>query len=132
MTALDDTMAEFKPWFDRLGFTRADAFRLIGSATAAGTPDPDMPAEAVRELALRVLDGAPVTDRALARLGLAPELVWQGIAAEGAPARAAVAATLKALRKVHDVVERRALAADLFGAVTKRFGADGLLMMEVR
>lgn len=127
MSDLDETMREFGPSFDRLGLLPAEARGLIEQAMSAGAADPDMPAEAIREFALRILDGSPATARGFALLGMVVTVAEVG----GVQAREALGATLDALREVDDPHQRHQAAIDLFGVSAEDLG-DALFAMEVR
>jgi len=121
MSDLDETMREFGPSFDRLGLRRALAKTLIKQAMSAGADEPDRPAEAIREFALRFVDRSPAMARGFGLLGL----MVGGLRFE-----AALGAALDALRDVDDRVERHQAAVDLFGVSAEDLG-DALFAMEV-
>lgn len=127
---LDETMREFGPSFDRLGLLPAQAQGLIEQAMSAGAADPDMPAGAIREWGIRVLDGSPSSVRGFEALGLDHEEVARAVYSSGFEAKEALGATLDALRELDDRFERHQAAVDLFGVHAEDLG-DALFAMEV-
>lgn len=130
MSALDETMREFGPSFDRLGLLPEQAEGLIEQAMSAGAADPDMPAEAIREWGIRVLDSSPSTARGYYLLGLDHEEVAKAVESSGFEAKGALGATLDALREAENRFVRHQAAVDLFGVSAEDLGG-ALFAMEV-
>lgn len=130
MSDLDETMREFGPWLDQLGLLPEQSVELIGQAMSAGATDARMPANALKEFLVRVLDDSAATARGFDRLGLDVAEVARAFAEDAFQRKEALGATLDALREVDDSFERHQAAVDLFGVSAEDLG-DALFAMEV-
>lgn len=127
---LIDTTIEYSTKFRDLGLTGQEAMGLIGQAMDAGARDTDTAADALKEFAIRAIDGSEATARGFEAIGLNAQDMGHSIAAGGTLAHDALGKTLAALRAIENPVERNQAAVDLFGTKAEDLG-DALFNMDL-
>jgi len=123
-----DTFNEYGTQFRKLGLSGPKALGLLSQAIKAGARDSDTAADALKEFAIRAIDGSKTTADGFKALGLDGKEMGAQIAAGGADAEAGLYATLDALREIKDPVKRQAAAVALFGTKAEDLG-DALFAM---
>lgn len=118
-----DTFNEYGTQFRKLGLDGTTALGLIDQAIKAGARDSDIAADALKEFAIRAVDGSATTADGFKKLGLSHKQMAEDIAAGGSRANKALDTTLDRLRAVKDPVERARLAVELFGTQAEDLGA---------
>jgi hypothetical protein len=110
-----DTLTEYSVQFQTLGLDAPTALGLMNQGLAAGARNSDLLADAIKEFAIRSIDGSETTAAGFEAIGLSAEEMT-GIFARGGPeAAAAFDTVLDRLREMEDPVARDAAAVALFG-----------------
>ncbi|MCD2116803.1 MULTISPECIES: phage tail tape measure protein [Rhodococcus] len=117
-----DTITEYGTQFRQLGLTGAEAMGLMGQAVAAGARDTDTAADALKEFAIRAIDGSTASQEGYEALGLSASEMSEQIAKGGEDARNGLELVLTKLREIEDPVERNAAAVALFGTKAEDLG----------
>lgn len=110
-----DTIDEYSPYFARLGLDATTALGLVNQMLQAGARDSDYAADAIKEFALRAIDGSKSTVNAYKDLGLSADEMAQKVAAGGPTAAAAFMQIIEAIRKVEDPIKQNEIGVGLFG-----------------
>lgn len=117
-----ETFNEYPTQFRKLGLDGGTAMGLISQALKAGARDSDIAADAIKEFAIRAVDGSKTTADGFKALGLNAKDMATKVAAGGKSASTALDATLDALRKIPDPVKRSQVAVELFGTQAEDLG----------
>ncbi|MBM7083600.1 phage tail tape measure protein [Micromonospora humidisoli] len=125
---LIDTFNEYGTQFRKLGVDGPAALGLLSQAVKAGARDSDTAADALKEFAIRAVDGSATTAAGFAALGLSGKQMAADIAAGGPKATAALDQTLDRLRGIKDPVKQGQVAVQLFGTKAEDLGAALLAM----
>ena len=119
---LIDTIVEYGTQFRQLGLTGAESMGLMGQAVKAGARDTDTAADALKEFAIRAIDGSKASQEGYEALGLSASEMSSQIALGGESARDGLELVLTKLREIEDPVERNAAAVALFGTKAEDLG----------
>ena len=119
---LVDTIIEYGTQFRQLGLTGAEAMGLMGQAVKAGARDTDTAADALKEFAIRAIDGSKASQEGYEALGLSASKMSEQIAEGGEGARDGLELVLSKLREIEDPVKRNAAAVALFGTKAEDLG----------
>lgn len=125
-----DTVNEYGTQFRQLGLDGPRAFGLLSQAIGAGARDADTAADALKEFAIRAIDGSASSTAAYEALGLSAETMTNKIAQGGSKASEGLAVVLDKLRFMKDPVERNTIAVGLFGTKAEDLG-QALYAMDV-
>jgi TP901 family phage tail tape measure protein len=125
-----DTFNEYGTQFRKLGIDGPQALGLISQAIKAGARDSDVAADALKEFAIRAVDGSKLTSQGFKALGLDAKKMASDIASGGPKANAALDTTLDRLRAIKDPAERAKVAVALFGTQAEDLG-DALYAMNL-
>lgn len=117
-----DTMNEYSTQFRKVGLDGADALGLVQQAMQGGARDSDIAADAVKEFAIRAVDGSKSTTEAYQALGLNADDMAARFAKGGPVAKAALDQILDSLRSTTDDTKRGQIAAALFGTQWEDLG----------
>src|SRR5690606_28075664 len=99
-------------------------------AIKAGARDSDKAADAIKEFAIRAIDGSDTTKEGFKGIGLSASRMSGMIAKGGKSAREGLDITLDRLRKVKHPAKRAEYAVALFGTQAEDLG-DALYAMDV-
>jgi phage-related minor tail protein len=110
-----ETINEYAPQFQKLGFDGATALGLLSQSLKAGARDTDVVADAFKEFGLRAIDTAQLTTDGYQAIGLNADEMRTKIAAGGAGAQEAMLQVLRALQAMQDPVAQNAAGVALFG-----------------
>lgn len=124
-----DTFNEYGTQFRKLGVDGPQALGLLNQAIQAGARDSDVAADALKEFAIRAVDGSNTTVKGFEALGLSAETMADRIGKGGESANGALDLTLDRLRAIKDPVERSAIAVQLFGTQAEDLG-DALFALD--
>lgn len=127
---LIDTMEEYGTQFRKLGVEGPQALGLISQGLQAGARDADTVADALKEFAIRAVDGSALTAESFEALGINAKSAMAAIGQGGKPASAALQDVLIKLRQVEDPVKRAQIAVGLFGTKAEDLG-DALFEMDL-
>lgn len=125
-----DTLNEYGTKFRDLGLNGVEATGLMSQGLQAGARDADTVADALKELAIRSIDGSKTTADGFKSIGLNGDKMSQAFAKGGTAAHDALGQTLDALRAVQDPAKRDAAAVELFGTKAEDLG-DSLYSLDL-
>jgi hypothetical protein len=118
-----DTFNEYGTQFRKIGLDGPTAMGLMSQALQAGARDSDTVADALKELAIRAVDGSKTSADAYKALGLDAEKMTSIMAKGGDYAAEGLDTILTKLRAMKDPVAREAAAVGLFGTKAEDLGA---------
>nr|WP_296776084.1 phage tail tape measure protein [Rhodococcus sp. (in: high G+C Gram-positive bacteria)] len=119
---LVDTVTEYSVQFEKVGLSGAEAFGLMNQAVQAGARDTDTAADAIKEFAIRSIDGSKEAGEAYSALGMNAEDMIERIGRGGEDGSAAMGDLLTAIRQTEDPIARNAIAVGLFGTKAEDLG----------
>ena len=117
-----DTVNEYSTQFRNLGLTGPQALGLLSQAIQGGARDSDTAADALKEFAIRAVDGSALSAQGFKNLGLKAQDFTKTFAKGGDAARDALGIVLDRLRAITDPVKRNATAVALFGTKAEDLG----------
>jgi phage-related minor tail protein len=126
---LFDTYNEYGTQFRQLGLDGATSMGLMNQAIKAGARDADTAADALKEFAIRAIDGSTTSAAGFKALGLDAEKMTAQIAQGGPKASAGLSTVLDKLKEIKDPVKQNAAAVALFGTKAEDLG-DALFAMD--
>lgn len=118
-----ETVNEYSTQFRELGLNGQEAFGLLAQGVRAGARDTDIAADALKEFAIRAVDGTELSAKGFEAVGLNAKDMTAQIAAGGEGAKAGLDAVLDGLRAIEDPIARDAAAVALFGTQAEDLGA---------
>jgi hypothetical protein len=124
-----DVVSEYGSTFAELGVSGPQAVGLIDQALAAGIPNADFAADALREMGIIGREAGEGAATALESLGLNAADYFAAMQAGGPQASAALDTVLDALRNTEDPAVRSAAAVELVGTQYEDLG-DAILSMD--
>jgi phage-related minor tail protein len=119
---LMDTYNEYGTQFRQLGLDGATSMGLMNQAIRAGARDSDTAADALKEFAIRAIDGSKTSADGFKALGLDAQKMTAQIAKGGPEASAGLATVLEKLKAIKDPVKQNAAAVALFGTKAEDLG----------
>ncbi|MFF4751832.1 phage tail tape measure protein [Streptomyces sp. NPDC001270] len=119
---LVDTFNEYGTQFRKAGLDGATAVGLMNQAIQAGARDSDIAADAIKEFAIRAVDGSTTTAAGFQALGLNADDMAAKFGKGGKSASAALDTTLDRLRAVKDPITQSQTAVALFGTQAEDLG----------
>lgn len=125
-----DLVSEYSTKFRDLGLDGTQALGLLQQGLRAGARDADTVADALKEFAIRAVDGSTASAEGFKALGLNAEKLTAQIARGGEGAKAGLDTVLDRLRAMKDPVARNAAAVALFGTKAEDLG-DALYSLDV-
>jgi phage-related minor tail protein len=117
-----DTWTEYSIKFQDLGLNGATSMGLLQQGAKAGARDLDKVADAMKEFAIRAVDGSKTTSTGFTMIGLSSSTMAAQIGKGGTSAAAALDLTLDRLRAMKDPVAQSQAAVALFGAKAEDLG----------
>lgn len=124
-----DTFSEYSVQFKKLGLDADDAMGMLSQGLAAGARDVDVAADALKEFAIRAIDGSDTTKAGFEALGLSSTEMAAKFAKGGDAAKYSLDEVMRRLREMQDPVKQNAAAVALFGTQAEDLG-DALLAMD--
>lgn len=124
-----DVIGEYGSTFSDAGLSGEQAIGLLNQALAAGIPNADFAADAIREMGIIIGEGSEESAAALSELGLSASGIQAGFLEGGSAAASALDTVLDALRNTEDPLKRNALATTLVGTQYEDLG-DALLALD--
>lgn len=125
-----DTIDEYSTQFRKLGLDGGATLGLLSQAVKAGARDTDTAADALKEFAIRAVDGSATTKHGFDVIGLSAAEMSAKIAQGGPIAAEALGQTLDGLRRIEDPALRSQAAVELFGTKAEDLG-DALYAMDL-
>jgi hypothetical protein len=117
-----DTFNEYGTQFRKLGLSGADALGLINQLLQGGARDSDLAADAIKEFAIRAVDGSTLTASGFKAIGLNAHTMAEEIGKGGSSARTAFGQVLTAINSIKDPVKRNTAGVALFGTQWEDLG----------
>lgn len=117
-----DTVNEYGTQFRQLGLNGPQALGLLSQAIQGGARDADTAADALKEFAIRAVDGSTSSAAGFKALGLDAGKFTKVIAKGGDFANEALGIVLDRLREIKDPVKQNAAAVALFGTKAEDLG----------
>lgn len=124
-----DTLNEYAPQFEALGFSAEEFTNVLITGAEEGAFQIDKIGDAVKEFNIRAKDGSDSTTEAFTALGLSAEELSADFAAGGVRAQEAFRQTLTALASIEDPLERNRIGVALFGTQFEDLEADAVLAL---
>jgi hypothetical protein len=118
-----DTFNEYGTQFRKLGLDGPAALGLMNQALQAGARDSDTAADALKEFAIRAVDGSKTTVDGFKSLKLNAKDMQEQMSKGGPEAAKGLDTVLDKLRAVKDPAERSRIAVELFGTKAEDLGA---------
>ncbi|WP_052659580.1 phage tail tape measure protein [Bacillus alveayuensis] len=110
-----DTLREYAPQFQAMGFNAEQALSMLISGAEAGAFNLDKVGDAMKEFNIRMKDGSKLTAEALGKLGFNVEDITSKFAQGGEEGQKAMQAVMLALSSIEDPLQRNQLGVALFG-----------------
>ncbi|MER7014565.1 phage tail tape measure protein [Saccharopolyspora sp. NPDC000359] len=110
-----DTLTEYSVQFAKLGLDAQTATGLLVQGMQAGARNSDLVADAIKEFAIRAVDGSATTVEGFEAIGLSADEMAARIARGGPEATAALDLVMDRLRSMTDPVAQAQTAVNLFG-----------------
>jgi phage-related minor tail protein len=126
-----DTLYEYAPQFDSLGYSARQFYAYLEAAKSAGAWNLDKAADAAKEFNIRAKDGSKTTEDAFKALGLNAKQMALDIANGGQAGIRAWNKTIDALNKVQDPVKRNQIGVALFGTQWEDLTEKVILSMKI-
>lgn len=117
-----DTVTEYGTQFRKLGIDGPEAMGLINQAVKGGARDSDVAADAIKEFAIRAVDGSDSTTKAFEQLNLSADEISGKFAEGGTAAHDATQQIFDGLRNIQDPLVRGQVAVALFGTQWEDLG----------
>lgn len=124
-----DVVGEYGTTFSELGLNGSQSIGLLNQALAAGIPNADFAADALREMGIIGREGGDAAKDAIEDLGLSSKDYFAAMQAGGPQASAALDQVLDALRSTEDPALRSAAATALVGTQYEDLG-DAILALD--
>ena len=124
-----DVVGEYGTTFSELGLTGGQAMGVLNQALAAGIPNADFAADALREMGIIGREGGEDAAAAIDSLGLSSADYFAAMQAGGPQASAALDGVLDALRNTEDPALRASAATALVGTQYEDLG-DAILSLD--
>ena len=118
-----DTVNEYGTQFRKLGIDGPEAMGLVNQAIQGGARDADVAADAIKEFAIRAVDGSASTTQAFTELGLNADDIAHKFAEGGSAAHDATQQIFQGLRNIDDPLTRSRVGVALFGTQWEDLGA---------
>ncbi|MGH7954762.1 MAG: phage tail tape measure protein [Gloeomargaritales cyanobacterium] len=118
-----DTFNEYSTQFRKIGIDGKTALGMIQQMVKAGARDTDVAADALKEFAIRSVDGSKTTIAGFQAIGLNADEMAKKFAQGGQTAKDAFSETITALKNVKDPIVQNTAAVYLFGTQAGDLGA---------
>lgn len=121
---LIDSISEYSVQFAKVGLDADDMFKIFQQGSETGAWNLDKIGDAVKEMAIRVVDGSETTQKGFEGIGLKAGDMAEKFAAGGESAKSAFQETVAALAAMEDPLEQNAAGVALFGTMWEDLGPD--------
>lgn len=119
-----DSIDEYSVQFAKVGMSADDMFRIFQSGAESGAFNLDKIGDAVKEFAIRAIDGSDTTIDGFQRLGMNADEMAARFAAGGEAARGAFQEVIRGLAEMDDPVSQSIAGVDLFGTMWEDLGPE--------
>lgn len=121
-----DSINEYSVQFAKMGMGAEDMFKIFESGAASGAFNLDKIGDAVKEMAIRVIDGSDTTKQGFELIGMNADEMASKFAAGGETAKTAFYETIDALAAMEDPIAQNAAGVDLFGTMWEDLGPEAV------
>lgn len=122
-----DSINEYAPQFEKMGFSAEDMFNIFKSGAESGAFNLDKIGDAVKENAIRVIDLSESTTNAFTALGLDASRMASEFGAGGETAEKAFQKVMVGLQSIEDPVKRNQIGTALWGTMWEDLGETVIL-----
>lgn len=119
-----DSISEYSVQFAKVGFDADDMFNIFQEGYETGSWNLDKMGDAVKEFAIRVVDGSETTAEGFQTIGLNADEMSAKFAAGGESAKQAFQETSTALAEMEDPLAQNTAGVDLFGTMWEDLGPE--------
>lgn len=123
---LIDSISEYSVQFAKVGLDANDMFNIFQKGAESGAFNLDKVGDAVKEMAIRVVDGSDTTVAGFEAIGLNADDMAKKFAAGGDTAKDAFNETISALAAMEDPIAQNTAGVNLFGTMWEDLGADAV------
>ncbi|MCD7908580.1 MAG: phage tail tape measure protein [Clostridium sp.] len=124
-----DAISGYAAQFKKLGFDSTEMFNMLINGTESGSFSVDKLGNTIKEFSTRATDGSKTTREGFEAIGLNADKMAAAFGTGGTTAKQAFQQTIEALSKMDDPVKRNVAGADLFGAMWKDLGYEGVMAL---
>jgi hypothetical protein len=117
-----DLLGEYSTQFRKIGLDGQTSLGLVNQMLAAGAPSADVAADALKEFAIRAIDGSATTVAAYQSMGFNAQDMMHKIASGGPVARDAMQQVFDKLSAIQDPVEKNTVGTELLGTQWEDLG----------
>ena len=121
-----DSISEYSVQFAKVGLDADDMFKIFQKGAESGAFNLDKVGDAVKEMAIRVVDGSDTTRQGFEAIGLNADEMSAKFAAGGESAKEAFNQTVDALAAMEDPLAQNQAGVALFGTMWEDLGADAV------
>lgn len=121
-----DSISEYSVQFAKVGLGADDMFNIFKAGADSGAFNLDKVGDAVKEFAIRAIDGSKTTIGGFEEIGLNADAMAAKMAAGGESAKSAYQETIKALADMTDPLQQNAAAVALFGTQAEDLGTEAI------
>lgn len=119
-----DNISEYSVQFAKVGLDADDMFKIFQKGAETGAWNLDKIGDAVKEMAIRVIDGSDSTAEGFAAIGLSADEMSAKFAAGGESAKEAFQQTITALANMEDPLAQNTAGVNLFGTMWEDLGPE--------
>ncbi len=119
-----DNISEYSVQFAKVGLNADDMFKIFQKGAETGAWNLDKIGDAVKEMAIRVIDGSDSTAEGFAAIGLSADEMSAKFAAGGESAKEAFQQTIAALASMEDPLAQNTAGVNLFGTMWEDLGPE--------
>lgn len=121
---LIDSISEYSVQFSKLGLDADDMFQIFQKGAETGAWNLDKIGDAVKEMAIRVVDGSDTTKAGFEAIGLNADEMAAKFSKGGESAKEAFQQTIAALAEMEDPLEQNLAGTNLFGTMWEDLGPE--------
>lgn len=123
---LMDSISEYSVQFAKVGLDADDMFKIFQKGAESGAFNLDKVGDAVKEMAIRVVDGSDTTAQGFEAIGLNADEMAAKFAAGGDSAKEAFSQTIDALAAMEDPLAQNQAGVALFGTMWEDLGPEAV------
>lgn len=123
---LMDSISEYSVQFAKVGLDADDMFKIFQKGAESGAFNLDKVGDAVKEMAIRVVDGSDMTAQGFEAIGLNADEMAAKFAAGGDSAKEAFSQTIDALAAMEDPLAQNQAGVALFGTMWEDLGPEAV------
>lgn len=123
---LMDSISEYSVQFAKVGLDADDMFKIFQKGAESGAFNLDKVGDAVKEMAIRVVDGSDATAQGFEAIGLNADEMAAKFAAGGDSAKEAFSQTIDALAAMEDPLAQNQAGVALFGTMWEDLGPEAV------